>query len=283
LTVRAENRCLMRCLLYAACAGALMLQAQTEDKGPAFEVASVRRSASGRVPDVQFKNGRLSASSVPLAILVSIAYNVPFQGPRLKGIDPELGMETYDIQAMAAPGLVPEGASQDASIAKLRPMLQVLLKDRFRLKIQAETGQQSVYQLIVGKSGPRLQKAKLSESECAADQTRRCHRIGGGQGRGIHATAVDIGDLVRFVENWTDRPLLDKTGLTGLYDIETDGWVPLRPRMPTPGSSPENDTMSDPTRPTLYMIFERLGLKMESSKAPVEMFVVEHLGRPTEN
>jgi DNA topoisomerase VI subunit B len=50
----------------------------------------VRRTASGRVADVQFKNGRLSASSVPLAILVSIAYNVPFQGRGLKGIDPGL-------------------------------------------------------------------------------------------------------------------------------------------------------------------------------------------------
>ncbi len=41
--------------------------------------------------------------------------------------------------------------------------------------------------------------------------------------------------------------------------------------------------MADPTRPTLYMIFEKLGLKMESSKAPVEMFVIDHIERPTEN
>jgi uncharacterized protein (TIGR03435 family) len=47
--------------------------------------------------------------------------------------------------------------------------------------------------------------------------------------------------------------------------------------------TPESAALADPTRPTLYMIFEKLGLKMGSSKAPVEMFVIDHVEKPTEN
>jgi uncharacterized protein (TIGR03435 family) len=93
-------------------------------------------------------------------------------------------------------------------------------------------------------------------------------------------------DLVTSVSNFTDHPLIDRTGLTGLYDIDTDGWVPVRPRpSPPPGAQPsaEDLAFADPMRPTLYMIFERLGLKMESSKAPVEMFVIDHVEKPMEN
>jgi uncharacterized protein (TIGR03435 family) len=94
-----------------------------------------------------------------------------------------------------------------------------------------------------------------------------------------------MAELVVSVSNFTDRPLIDRTGLTGLYDIDTDGWVPMRQRPVQPGAepTPESIAMADPTRPTLYMIFDKLGLKMEPSKAPVEMFVIEHVEKPTAN
>jgi uncharacterized protein (TIGR03435 family) len=59
----------------------------------------------------------------------------------------------------------------------------------------------------------------------------------------------------------------------------------MRQRPVPPGAepTPESAALADPTRPTLYMIFEKLGLKMGSSKAPVEMFVIDHVEKPTEN
>ena len=60
--------------------------------------------------------------------------------------------------------------------------------------------------------------------------------------------------------------------------------MPMRQRpVPPDDASPESIAMADPTRPTLYMIFEKLGLKMESSKAPVEMFIIDHVEKPAEN
>jgi uncharacterized protein (TIGR03435 family) len=112
-----------------------------------------------------------------------------------------------------------------------------------------------------------------------------CHRIAGGQGRGLHANAATISDIALYVANWADRPVVDRTGLTDLYRFETEGWVPMRPPQIPPGvePSPEQLAMADPNRPTLFMVFDRLGLRLEPRKASIEMYTIEHVERPTEN
>jgi uncharacterized protein (TIGR03435 family) len=162
-------------------------------------------------------------------------------------------------------------------------MLQTLLADRFHLTIRRDPKEQPVYILTVAKNGPKLQKSKFEEKDCE-DPANQCHYGGAGQGRGIHAKAFNMAELAVSVSNFTDRPLLDRTGLTGLYDIDTDGWVSMRQRPVRPdGPSAEDIAMADPTRPTLNMIFDRLGLKMESSRAPVETFVIDSVEKPTAN
>jgi uncharacterized protein (TIGR03435 family) len=146
-----------------------------------------------------------------------------------------------------------------------------------------------VYALVVAKNGPKLHSAKVEEKDCPDDLASsgiRCHQLIGGQGRGIHGQAVDLSDVVTFVANWTDSPLVNRTGLQGLFEIDTDGWTPMRFRPPPPPgtpASPEDAAFADPTHPTLDMIFDRLGLKMERSKDRVEMFAITHVERPTEN
>jgi uncharacterized protein (TIGR03435 family) len=79
--------------------------------------------------------------------------------------------------------------------------------------------------------------------------------------------------------------VIDRTGLRGLFNIQTEGWAPLRSKGPLPGEVPsaEESASADLSRPTLVMILQRLGLKLESQRAPVESFVIEHVERPTEN
>jgi len=84
-----------------------------------------------------------------------------------------------------------------------------------------------------------------------------------------------MSDLASWVENWTDRPLLDKTGVTGLYRIETKGWLSIDA---TPTAGP--DTAD---RPTLYEVFEQLGLKMEPQMDVADVYVIDHIERPTED
>jgi len=110
-----------------------------------------------------------------------------------------------------------------------------------------------------------------------------CHTFNGGQGRGLHGRAVNMSDLVSHVEDFTGRPLLDKTGIKGLYRIETKAWLPpgLTQELP-PGAKAEDGSLFADL-PTLFEVFAGLGLKMESKNDAVDVYVVDHIERPSEN
>src|SRR5215510_8498169 len=131
--------------------------------------------------------------------------------------------------------------------------------------------------LVGQKGGPKLQKSKIQHDEDCVEGGAigvSCHSLSGGQGRSLHGEAVEISDIARFVENWTDRPVLDKTGLQGLFRVDTEGWTPLIPRQP---GSDQGEDLSDPTRPTLYSLFAKLGLRLESQRATVDVFTIEDI------
>ena len=109
----------------------------------------------------------------------------------------------------------------------------------------------------------------------------------GGQGRGLQGEAVDMSDLVLFVANWTDRPVVDKTGLTGIYDFTVE-WRPdeyqvsmfQEMRVPEGLGAPAPDWQG----PTLFTALEeQLGLKLDSQKTPVEVLAIERVERPSAN
>ena len=276
-------------LLAAASASALLGQSDHL----AFEVASVKanNSIDFRNAQLQFlPGGKLVVRNVPLLMIVATAYNLPFQSPRLTG-GPEwdhAARERYDIEATAEKGAISTSLSTKMREDKTRLMLQSLLQERFKLNVPREPKEQPVYALVVAKGGPKLQISKMQEKDCAEGPSgpqAGCHRIMGGQGRGIHGDAADIADVALFVQNWTDRPVVDKTGLKDLYNIQTDGWMPMRQRPPGPDGAPQGGDagLNDPDRQTLADVFRQLGLRMESQRAVVDMFVVEHVERPGAN
>ena len=101
----------------------------------------------------------------------------------------------------------------------------------------------------------------------------------------MHATAVDIADVAVFVSNWTDRPVIDKTGLQELYTLDTEGFTSMRMRQPRPGEDPSAEELAqaDPAHPTLAVILAKLGLKLESQKWPVDTFTISHAEKPSAN
>jgi uncharacterized protein (TIGR03435 family) len=262
----------------------------------AFEVASVRQNKSQdpRVWRTQFlPGGRFTATNAPLVFIVGLAHNIPFKSDRLVGGPDWIQSEHYDIDAKADKNTIPDGLSAKAREVQMRPMLQVLLADRFKITVHRETKVRPAYVMVVARNGPKLQESKKQEKDCPelyptnkSELEHSCHFVVGGQGGGIHGKAVDMSDVAQFMETWSDRPFIDGTGLTGLFDIDTEGWVPLIPRQgPLPGVAPsaEDIAMADPARPTLALIFDRLGLKIESNKVGVEIIVIDHAERPTEN
>jgi bla regulator protein BlaR1 len=257
-----------------------------------FEAASVKPDAQGdrnfRPP--AFLPGRF-VSRAPLQMAISFAYNLPFNpSVRLTGV-PEWArsMDTaYDIEATV--GVMPAGLSDKARLDRVRAMLQTLLADRFKLVIHRETREMPVYALVVGKGGPKLQKADIEEKDCPDPSATPppapdafCHDIHGGRGRGLHGRAVDMSDLASEVENWTDRPLLDKTGIKGLYHIETTGWLPMQPGPPPAAGAKGEDGTDLADMPTIFEVFDRLGLKMEPQRDRADIYVVDHVEKPSEN
>jgi uncharacterized protein (TIGR03435 family) len=281
--------------LLAAAILAAAASAQSPATPPAFEVASIKPSTSADLRSMgTFKmnpGGKLSIENVRLYMIVAAAYQVSVQSVRLSGGPDWIRSTTYDIDAAAEKGAIPANLSPEARKAKMRAMLQTLLAERFHLSMLRETKDLPVYAVTVGRNGPKLQKSKTAEADCgdpddSAKQGAPCHEFMGGQGRGLHGKAVSMQDLVYFVENWSDRPMVDQTGLGGLFDIESVGWVPLRGRPPVPPGTPpsaEDLAYADSTIPTLFTVFDRLGLKLEATKAPVTTFVIEHIEKPTAN
>ena len=271
-----------KCVWFAAFLGT-MLAAQ-----PRFEVASVRQNKSEDFRRNSLKTlpgGKLSCQNMPLLFLISIAYEVPFQSSRLAGGPDWIRSDRFDIEATPPEGAIPPQASARQRDAILHRMLQGLLEDRFHLVMRRETKELPVYAVVLAsKRGPKLDKSGMEEKDCPMEESDAkkvgCHSFRGGQGRGLHSDAATIEDAATFVSNWTDRPVVDQTGIKTLFRFDTSGWVPMQP-MPGTNASPEG--LDDPLRPSIFGVFTQMGLKLEPRRAPVEMFMIEKIEHPAAN
>jgi uncharacterized protein (TIGR03435 family) len=267
----------------AALAAALFL-ADLSAQAPVFTAASIKASApDARGIAMQFLPGRMVLKNLPLHIIVASAYNLPFQGPRMTGGPDWIRTERYDLEATAT---LPSEVRGQARILRMRQMLQALLADRFKLSVRRESKELPVYAVVVAKDGPKLQKANVEEKDCPDAPTAdgfTCHEFTGGQGRGLHGKAVDMADLARYVENWAERPVIDKTGIRGLFQIDTKPWIPMR-LGPAPSAGAKGEDGSEVADlPTLFDVFTRMGLKLDAQRAPVDIFEITHIERPAGN
>jgi uncharacterized protein (TIGR03435 family) len=223
-----------------------------------FDVASIKPAASGRPGmSIQTEPGRFKAINATVSFLIQYAYNIrDFQ---LSGGPGWMGSDTFDIDA----------TGENADYRQFPLMMGSLLADRFQLKFHRETRTLPVYDLVVAKDGPKLKSA----SATATGGTRNSS----GQ---ITISKGTVAGLASLLSNILGRKVLDKTGLTGDYDMALK-WTPddyqpppLRPNAPPP----------DPNSPSIFTALqEQLGLKLESSKGPVEVIVVDSVQKPSEN
>jgi len=270
-----------------AAAGQILAQQQTT-AALAFEVASVKPSKleDRRIGMEFLPGGRLVVTNLPLRIIIALAYNLPFQSSRLTGGPDWIRSERYDIEARAEKDAIPLGMSGVARKQMMGLMVQALLADRFKLAVRRETKEMQVFAVVVAKDGPKMEKAKVQEKDCPEVRPSdgfSCHEFMGGQGRGLHGQAVDMSDLVLYVEDWAERPVIDRTGIQGLYHIETRPWLPMRPGPLPPAGAKGEDGSNIADLPSLFDVFANLGLKLEAQKAPVEIFEIMHVERPVEN
>jgi uncharacterized protein (TIGR03435 family) len=263
---------------------------------PPFAAASIKANVSGdRYFGVDFlPGGRLSAKNMPLAFLPLEAYQAPFRRvvnseEFRKAVSPEVRTRRYDIEAVAEKDAIPPGSSAKVRNEKLRLMLQNLLTDRFKLTVHREVKNEAVYAIVIAKGGPKLKKATVQEANCADKamsplDTSSCHVLLSGSGQGLHGEAVDMTDLSRALFNALDRPIVDRTGLSGLWNIQTGGWAdPRIPLVPTEAQQAGDLAIQDSASPTLFAVLEELGLKLEPQTAPIETIFVDYIQPPSEN
>jgi uncharacterized protein (TIGR03435 family) len=246
-----------------------------------FAVVSVKPNTSAPRPGgIGFQpGGRFQARNFPLIFVIALAYNVPFQSTRLTGGPDWLRIDRFDIDAVADKDALPPGLPDSVRKERLRAMLRALLADRFQLVVRAETKEISVYAEVVGKNGLKLLKSAITEKDCD-DST--CHIFMGGRGRGMHSKAADLTDLAQYVSNWTDLPVVDETGVKGLFQIDTKPWISDDSKLPSPGEKAEDGSdLADLT--TVFTVFTEVGLRLERRKAPMEMYTIEKVSKPAEN
>ena len=165
-------------------------------------------------------------------------------------------------------------------------MLQSLLADRCKLKIHFETKEHPTYTLVVAKGGLKLKEADPNNTyangiKVPEGRPRTGVMMLGPYGK-LTGQAIPIPRLAGQLAALIRSPVMDRTGLTGKYDFTLE-WSPDEGRgMTMQGAG--RPTPSDDSGPSIFTaIQEQLGLKLESTKGPVEYVVVDHVERPSEN
>jgi uncharacterized protein (TIGR03435 family) len=262
--------------------------ATTEDvKVPAFDVVSVKPNNSGdRGMRIMFNSDGYSATNVSPKLLIQVAYGI--REDLISGTPGWADSARYDFAAKVAGPDV--DALKKLSPEQRRSMLQPALADRFKLKVHTETKQLPVFELVVAKGVSKLKEA--TPGDTYANGIKGPDGVGRGgmmrMGRGqLSGQAVPIGNLVNMLSQQLHQTVIDKTGLAGKYDLELN-WTPDQgsdPMFKGPdGAPPRADTAPDASGPSIFTaVQEQLGLKLQSTKGPVETLVIDHIEMPSEN
>ena len=252
----------------------------------AFATITIKpaRSSDTRNARVQLlPNGDLIASGVPVITLLSYAYDVPVNpSPRLSLLPNWTLTEKYDIEAKASPNATPPSFQDGQVRIRKQQMIREVLAHRFKLVMRVENKTMSVYALTVARGGPKLQKVAITENECAFDAApEECHNFAGGLGHPLNSKAIDMDDLVHYIGNWTDLPVVNRTALTGLFTVNTEGWAPMRLPPPPPNATPAGNPFA--SLPTIFTVLGKLGLELKRQEDILPVYTAERIERPAAN
>jgi uncharacterized protein (TIGR03435 family) len=256
-------------LAISACA-ILAQSSAPRPKFDAFEVATVKPvdsdPKSGRYITMQGTN-RFVEKDYTLKLLIAAAYDL---NPRtISGGPAWIGTDHYDILAVTPGDVRPDHDEQ-------MTMLRSLLADRFKLTFHREPKVFSIYQLELAKNGPKLKETAARPDDPVV--------VGPGvvypQRIVLPGRNATMGNFVSLLQRAIlDRPVVDKTGLSGRYDFDLE-WAPDETQF---GGDVPPATAAATSPPLFEAIQQELGLKLEATKGPVDALVVDKAERPAAN
>ncbi len=250
--------------------GSLAQSAAPRPKFDAFEVATLKPvdpdTGSGRYIKMEGTN-RFVEKAYTLKLLIAAAYDL---NPKtISGGPAWITSDHYDILAVTPGEILPNHDEQ-------MTMLRSLLADRFKLTFHREQKEFSIYELEVAKGGPKLKESKSQANDPVV--------VGPGvvypQRIVLPGRNATMRSFVSLLQRAIlDRPVVDKTGLTGRYDFDLE-WAPDETQFggDVPAAS---DAAASP--PLFEAIPQELGLKLEATRGPVDALVVDTAERPTAN
>jgi uncharacterized protein (TIGR03435 family) len=243
---------------------------------PAFQSVSIKRNTSNW--SERFRHPMSMGVNSSLLLLIQFAYanhdnpllghTAPLLASQVVGGPAWLNSQGYDIEVKPEANTDPK---------QWWPMWQTLLADQFKLKLHRETRELAIYNLTTATGGPKLPPAKEAGCVSFPPGTKPhqvpgkvdCGYVAGPFGRStkgplhIEGRKVHIADLTRELALILDRPILDKTGFTGEFDLQ----LSFRP--------------TDPNGPNIFAALEeQLGLRLVPAKGPVEVLVIDHAEEP---
>jgi uncharacterized protein (TIGR03435 family) len=277
--------------LVGVCLGFMAVGAPLHAQRPSFDVASIKQNKSG-ASGGQFGGppSRFTATNTPARAFITFAYRV--QDFLIEGAPDWVKNDRWDINAKAE-GTFPATTTIDGPDAR-REMLRALLVDRFKLSAHKETRERPIYALVLAQPRqPLSSRLHASSVDCAAlgaafrlgqvktppvmaDDTPDCS-INNPPGR-IRWGTQTMRQFASILSDTLQRPVVDRTGLEGNFSAVLTY---------TPDSGRVTSADQPATDPNAASIFtalqEQLGLRLDSTRGPVEILVIDHIERPTED
>jgi uncharacterized protein (TIGR03435 family) len=253
---------------------------------PSFEVASIKPNNSGD-NRVMFRNaggGRVSIAGATVKMLIQNAFRVrDFQ---ITGGPGWINSDRFDIEAKVE-------NPAEMTMESYPLLLQGLLAERLHLKTHTEKKELPIYELVVGKDGSKLKNVPEPPRPVPGTPPPPPPAPGGSMppgafriGRGeMMGSAIPFDNFIQTLSSMLGRTVVNKTGFTGFFDLQMR-WSPdpgeTGPFGPVPGVTPPPPP--DPTGPSIFTALqEQLGLRLESSKGPVDVLVIDSIEKPSEN
>jgi uncharacterized protein (TIGR03435 family) len=267
----------------ATLAATLLAQATspvTVPSAPRFDAVSIKRNTSGGASTTgPLPGGGYRILNGSVRSLIAPAFD-EITGPP-EGMPEWTTSERYDIIATSTLTGTP-------SLQDRETMIRAMLIDRFKFAGHFESRDQPAFDLVIARSDGRLGPGlKRSGADCAP---AGAGRSGSGSTAAPPVPAasssappctgggIPIAALARVLRTGADRPVVDKTGLSSDYRASLD-----MTRVAADTASPTSTGLSDDTQTIFQAVIEQLGLKLEPSKAPQKLLVVDRIERPTEN
>jgi uncharacterized protein (TIGR03435 family) len=277
-------------LMHATPTGATPMGAQSQTQaasatasaaGPTmeYEVATIKPNKSDIAPAAMTTDDGIDMRNIPLGILLGVAYGM--SNDRITG-GPEWLSDRYDISAKMGPDVADALKKMnpiDRRLARQR-MFQALLTERCKMVFHRDTKELPVYLLVVAKGGSKLQQGKPADA--SPDGVGGTGTLQFGQGGLMTFKAMPLSALIQILAQQVGRAVLDNTGLTGRYDFTWQFNLNASPGGGRGGANPAASGDSEPA--SIFTILqEELGLKLDSGKGPVEVIVIDHIERPSDN